>query len=93
MHRTLKALRSVGPATIRDLAILGVCSVEDLSRKDAQRLYDDLCAITGQKHDICMLDVFTCAIAQARDPNLPDEQKDWFWWSAIRKGQPAPRCR
>ncbi|MFV0347968.1 MAG: helix-hairpin-helix domain-containing protein [Halodesulfovibrio sp.] len=90
MQRTLKNLRSVGPATIRDLALLGIHSVEQLAGQEAQHLYDSLCAATGQKHDICMLDVFACAIAQARNPALPDEQKDWFWWSAIRKGQPAP---
>ncbi|UZP69064.1 helix-hairpin-helix domain-containing protein [Desulfovibrio mangrovi] len=84
-ERTLISLRSVGPATIRDLAELGITSVAELAEREAQELYDGLCARTGQQHDICVLDVFSCAVAQARDPNLPQEQQDWFWWSARRK--------
>lgn len=83
--RKLKDLRSVGPAMIRDLRVLGITSVEDLIGQDPQALYDELCRITGTRHDICVLDVFSCAVAQAEDPALPVEQRDWFWWSAKRK--------
>ncbi len=48
------------------------------------RLYDDLCRLTRQ-HDVCCLDVFTAAVAQARNPWLPSEQGQWWYWSRVRK--------
>lgn len=81
----LLALRSVGPATLGDLMLLGVDTLEQLAASAPKRLYEDLCARTGQAVDICQYDVFCCAVAQARNPLLADEQKDWAWWSRRRK--------
>ncbi|MCM2273158.1 MAG: helix-hairpin-helix domain-containing protein [candidate division Zixibacteria bacterium] len=86
-QRTLRELRSIGPAMLEDFEKLGIMSVAQLKTRNARKLYDSLCRITGQKQDICVLDVFECAIAQARDPNLPDEQRDWFYWSRRRKSK------
>lgn len=83
--RRLRDLRSVGPATIKDLKILGINSVEQLARRDAKQLYEELCKATGVRHDPCCEDVFSAAIAQARDPFLPGEQRDWWYWSRRRK--------
>jgi hypothetical protein len=33
------------------------------------------------------LDVFACAIAQAVNPDLPEEQRDWWYWTKIRKAK------
>ncbi len=84
--RSLSDLMSVGPATIGDLAVLGITRVEQLRGQEAQVLYDWLCERTGTHHDICMLDVFAAAIAQAEDSDLPAEQRSWWWWSRVRKG-------
>jgi len=84
-RRQLKDLAGVGPATIADLHLLGVRSVADLARKDGDELYERLCNLTGVQHDLCCLDVFRCAIAQARDPDLPQDQKNWWYWSNLRK--------
>ncbi|WP_208294738.1 helix-hairpin-helix domain-containing protein [Nitratidesulfovibrio liaohensis] len=81
----LAGLRSVGPATRRDLDLLGVRTLAELAAADPQELYDRLCALTGQRHDPCVLDVFACAVAQARDPHLPDALRDWFAWTPHRK--------
>ena len=83
--RPLSALRSVGPATLEDLRLLGVADVPDLARREPLALYNDLCRIKAQVVDICCLDVFSCAVAQAQNPQLPAEQCDWFWWSRLRK--------
>jgi nucleotidyltransferase/DNA polymerase involved in DNA repair len=83
--RFLADLRSVGPATIKDLRRLGITRVDQLKGRSAANLYDKLCRITGQKHDKCALDVFQCAIEQADNPNLPAEKCDWFYWSKARK--------
>ena len=89
--RALNALRSVGPATIEDLHLLGVADISDLAGRDPQALYDELCRIKGQKIDICCLDVFNCAVAQAKNPELPADQRNWFWWSRQRKAATSPR--
>lgn len=83
--RQLRDLRSIGPAMLRDFDALGVTSVQQLKRKTARELYEELCRITGQRQDPCVLDVFECAIAQAKDPKLPAEKCDSWWWSRRRK--------
>jgi hypothetical protein len=88
-NRQLKDLSGVGAATISDLRLLGIHSVAELALQDGKELYDRLCLRTGQQHDICVLDVFRCAVAQARDPELPIEQKNWWYWSRLRKNQPS----
>ena len=85
-NRQLKDLFGVGKATIANLRLLGIHSVSELSRHEGAELYDRLCQRTGQQHDICCLDVFRCAVAQARDPELPAEQRLWWYWSRLRKG-------
>ena len=75
----LLSLRSVGPATLQDLLLLGIDTPGKLAAADPRILYDELCLRTGQNVDICQYDVFCCAVAQARDPDLPEEQKDWAW--------------
>ena len=84
----LHGLRSIGPASLKDFDLLGVTSLDDLSGRDPQELYDALCRLKGQKVEICCLDVMHCAVAQARNPHLPPEQRDWFWWSRNRKAIP-----
>jgi hypothetical protein len=83
--RKLSDLISVGPAMVRDFEILGVHSVLQLARRNPQRLYESLCRVAPQHQDICCLDVFRTAVAQARDPHLPVEQCQWWYWSRERK--------
>lgn len=89
--RSLKDLTSVGPAFVRDFELLGVRSVAQLSRRNPDRLYEKFCEITGQAQDLCCLDVFRAAVAQARDPRLPAEQRQWWYWSRLRKALDARR--
>ncbi len=83
--RRLKDLAGIGKAMLRDFERLGVTSVAQLATLDAQALYDRISELDGQRHDPCVLDTYTCAIAQARDPALPAEQRNWWWWSRQRK--------
>jgi hypothetical protein len=83
--RRLADLISVGPAMVRDFALLGVRSVTQLARRNPDRLYQELGRVAPQHLDICVLDVFRAAVAQARDPHLPAEQCQWWWWSVQRK--------
>lgn len=83
--RKLKDLAGVGPAFLRDFEVLGITSVGQLARRDGKRLYQELCRRTGTRQDPCVEDTLVCAVAQARDPNLPAEQRQWWYYSRIRK--------
>jgi hypothetical protein len=87
----LQHLISIGPAMLRDFQILGIRSVAQLARQNPKRLYEKLCRVTGQRHDICCRDVFCAAVAQARNPRLPPEQCQWWYWSRKRKARDARR--
>jgi hypothetical protein len=90
-ERQLRDLVSVGPATVRTLRSLGVRSVAQLARAKPQALYEKLSRLEGRRPDPCCLDVFTAAVAQARNPDLPAEQRVWWYWSQQRKAQAAAR--
>jgi hypothetical protein len=83
--RQLKELISIGPAMLRDFELLGIRSVQHLARQDAKKMYDKLGRVAKQHQDICVLDTFQAAVAQARNPRLPVEQCQWWWWSKKRK--------
>ena len=87
--RRLDDLISIGPAMLRDFELLGIRSVAQLARRDPKELYEALCRKTGQRQDICVLDTFSAAVAQARNTLLPAEQSQWWYWSRKRKGQDA----
>ena len=87
--RRLEDLVSVGPAMIRDFKLLGIHSVAELSRRNPEKMYEKLCKITGQSVDLCCLDVFRAAVAQARNSKLPAEKCEWWYWSRLRKAQDA----
>lgn len=88
-ERQLRDLTSVGPAILRDFELLGVRSVAQLARENPRRMYSKLCRISGECQDICVLDVFAAAVAQARDPLLPPEKCQWWYWSRRRKKSDA----
>ena len=90
-ERQLKELISIGPAMLHDFALLKIRTVEQLAKQDAKKLYDKLGRVARQHQDICVLDTFEAAIAQARNPRLPAEQCQWWWWSKRRKMATAPQ--
>jgi len=90
-ERKLRDLVSVGPAMLHDFELLGIASVAQLSKRSPERLYEKLCQIKRQPQDICCLDVFRTAVAQARNPRLPVEQCQWWYWSRRRKARDGTR--
>ncbi len=83
--RQLADLISIGPAMLRDFELVGIRSVTQLAKQDPQKLYEKLGRAAGQHQDICVLDVFCAAVAQARNPQLPAEKCQWWYWSKKRK--------
>jgi len=90
-QRELGDLVSIGPAMLRDFELLGIASVAQLSRQNPEKLYEKLCRVTGKSQDICCLDVFRAAVEQARNPRLPLEQCQWWYWSRQRKARDGGR--
>jgi hypothetical protein len=84
-ERSLQDLISIGPAMLRDFERLGIRSVPQLSKQDPRKLYSRLEKLTGKRQDPCVLDTFQAAVAQARNPRLPAEQCQWWYWSRKRK--------
>jgi predicted RecB family nuclease len=84
----LAALGSIGPAMLRDFERLGVRTVAQLARRNPEQLYENLSRLTGRAQDLCVLDTFRCAVAQARaqtrGKRLPAAQTRWWWWSRRR---------
>jgi hypothetical protein len=70
-------LISVGPAIERDFHLVGIRTIPQLARQNPRKMYDKLCRLTGERQDICCLDVFRAAVAQVRDPRLSTEQCQW----------------
>lgn len=90
-QRRLMELGSVGPAMVRDFELLGIHTVAQLARRNPEKMYEQLCAKTGQAQDICCLDVFRAAVAQAKNPGLPFEKRQWWYWSRQRKASDGGR--
>ena len=85
--RSLRDLVSIGPAMMKDFELLGIRSVAQLARQKPESLYEKLCKVTGKSQDVCVLDTFSAAVAQARNPKLPAEQCQWWYWSRKRKAR------
>lgn len=79
--KSLGDLKNVGKATLRDLNILDIHSVDELIHHDATQLFEQLERRTGQRHDPCMWDVFAAIIHEAKT----GEPTSWWTWTAQRK--------
>jgi hypothetical protein len=89
--RRLQDLISVGPAMLRDFEMLRIRSISHLARQNPRKMYERLCRLTGQRIDVCCLDTFQAAVAQARNPLLPAEKCQWWYWSRLRKEKHAEK--
>ena len=79
--RPLHTLANVGKATLGDFERLGIRTRAQLARRNAYRLYERLCALTAQRHDPCVIDVFLATISECRG-NAP---RDWWLFTPERK--------
>lgn len=77
----LFSLMNVGPATYKDLEILGIDSIQKLSKEDPDELYTRFQKLTGQRHDPYAWDVLAAIIHETKT----GEKTPWWQWTAIRK--------
>jgi hypothetical protein len=83
--RQLGDLISIGPAMLRDFGELKIRSVAQLARQNPRRMYERLNRLRGRRQDPCVLDTYCAAVAQAKNPRLPAEKCQWWYWSRKRK--------
>ena len=79
--KKLQDLKNVGKATLQDLHILGIYSVNELACHDATELFHKLEKITNKRQDPCVWDVFAAIIHEAKT----GESTVWWKWTAERK--------
>src|SRR3954471_22820302 len=77
----LEDIPNIGPAVAADLRQLGITAPADLPGRDPYALYDDLCRITGKRHDPCLLDTFIAAVRYMEGA----PKKPWWKYTAERK--------
>src|SRR5689334_16679159 len=85
--RTLEDIPNVGKAIAADLRVLGIEQPAQLRGRDAYEMYDELCRVTGIRHDPCLLDTFIAAVRfMDGGPNLP-------WWAYTKERKQVLRNR
>ena len=75
----LVELPNIGKAIEADLRLVGIDHPEKLIGKDPFKLYDDLCIVSGKKHDPCVIDVFMSAV------HFMEGGKPLPWWAFTNK--------
>ncbi len=80
----LQALAGIGPSLAGDLRSLGFREPADLQGQDPEKMYAELCELTGARQDPCVLYVFRCAVYQASTPQPDPELRKWWNWKARR---------
>ncbi len=88
-YTKLEQLPNVGKATAGDLRLLGITTPAALVGRDPYRLYDQLCEITHQRHDPCMIDVFIAVVRFMEGA----EATAWWHYTAERKATLARLAR
>jgi Pathogenicity locus len=83
----LEDIPNIGPSIAADLRQLGITTPGELSGRDPYAMYDDLCRITGQHHDPCLLDTFIAAVRFMEGA----PKKPWWKYTAERKRELAAR--
>ncbi len=77
----LTDLPNIGKAIAGDLQLINIHHPQDLIGKNAYKLHDELCRVTGEKHDLCVIDVFLAVI----DFMEGSEPLPWWKYTAERK--------
>jgi hypothetical protein len=77
----LTDLPNIGPAMASDLQQLGIFTPEQLKGRSPYTMFDELCTISGKRHDPCVIDVFL----SITDFMNGGEPKAWWHYTAQRK--------
>ena len=83
----LEDIPNIGRSIANDLRQLGTKFPSDLPGRDPYKMYEELCRITGQRHDPCLLDTFIAAVRFMEG----GPKKPWWKFTAERKRELANR--
>jgi hypothetical protein len=83
----LEDIPNIGSSIADDLRQLGIKAPSELPRHDPYKMYEDLCRISGQRHDPCLLDTFIAAVRYMEG----EPKKPWWKYTAVRKRELAKR--
>lgn len=83
----LEDIPNIGPSIAADLRQLRIITPAELPGRDPYAMYDELCRITGQRHDPCLLDTFIAAVRYMEGA----PKKPWWKYSVERKRELAAR--
>jgi len=81
----LLGLRNIGKAMRGDFELLGIHSVPELAKCDADELYDRIQQLTRTRQDSCVWDTYAAAIHQAKT----GEALPWWDFTKVRKRREA----
>ncbi len=79
--KKLTDLPNIGKASAGDLKLLGIEKPDDLLGKDPYDMYEQLCRLTGERHDPCVIDVFISVTRFVQG----EEPKPWWAYTQERK--------
>ena len=85
--KNLEDIPNVGPVIAAKLGLLGYKSPSELIGQDPYAMYDDLCKLTGKRHDLCLLDVFISVVSFLNG----EPQQSWWKFTAQRKAELGKR--
>ena len=74
-------LPNVGKSIEKDLVLLGIKEPLDLVGRDPYQMYSNLCEVTGQKYDPCVIDIFISAVRYMEG----GPPKKWWEYTNERK--------
>lgn len=83
----LEQLPNVGPAVAGYLRRAGVNQPDHLVGRDPYAVFDEVCRVTGQRLDPCLLDTILAAVRFMGG----EEAKPWWAYTAERKRELARR--
>jgi hypothetical protein len=83
----LEDIPNVGPAIAADLRRLAIASPGDLVGRDPYGMYDELCRVTGHRHDPCLLDTFIAGVRYMEGA----PSKPWWKYTSERKRELTAR--
>ena len=83
--RSFQDIPNVGKAIEKDFFLIGLKEPKELINKDPYLMYEELCTITQQRHDPCVLDVFISAVDYMRG----GPAKKWWEFTEERKARLA----
>lgn len=77
----LEELPNIGKVMAKDLRLIGIHNPQQLIGRNGYQLHRELCRITGEKHDPCVIDVFLSVI----DFMEGGEAAPWWTFTEERK--------